>query len=121
LTGTVPEPDQRSFRRPLPVAVLCLLGWLLLGLAGWRILARWGVFESLPRIRAIGGPAALLLAAVILWGYWRMRRWALWVAALGLMARVALSISGMLPLRPLDLIWPGLLLFPGLAYYRRLR
>ena len=62
---------------------------------------------------------AVIVAALV--GYWRMRRWGVWLLALAVTARAAASLSTTLPLRPADLAVPVILLAAGLGFVQRLR
>jgi hypothetical protein len=107
--------------RPLALTVLCIVGWLAISVAAGRILVQWEVFSELPAAHVIGAPLALAIPAASLLGYWVMRRWGLWLILLGTLARVGAGIVGVLALRPADLIWPGVIVLFGLAYFRRLK
>lgn len=107
--------------RPLALTVLCLVGWLAIAVSAGRIATQWEVFSQLPAAHVIGAPLALAIPATSLVGYWVMRRWGLWLILLGTLARVAVGSVGALPLRPADLIWPGVIVLFGLAYFRRLK
>jgi hypothetical protein len=107
--------------RPLPLTLLCLLGWLAVVVTGARVIARWDVFGALPWAHAIGATLALAVTAVSLLGYWRMRRWGLWVILAGTLARIAAGLVGALPMRPADFLWPAVAVLFGLIYYGRLR
>lgn len=108
-------------RRPWPIGILCVIGWLGIAVAAARILQHWRALADLPTARVMGAPVALTVSAVALLGYWRMRRWGLYLMLAGVLVRVITGITGTLPLRPLDLLWPGVILLLGLVYYRRLR
>jgi hypothetical protein len=110
-----------STGRPLPLTVLCLLGWLAIALAVVRIIARWDAFSTLPSTHLASALLALAIAALALLGYWYLRRWGLWLALLAGIARAAAGLAGVLALRPADLFWPGVIVLFGLVYYRRLR
>jgi hypothetical protein len=108
-------------RRPLPLTLFCMLGWLAIAFAVGRIVSQWEAFSALPPVQVFGAPVALAVAAVALVGYWLMRRWGLWLALIAVLARVVAGLVGTLPLQPADLIWPGVIVVLGLVYFRRLR
>lgn len=108
-------------RQPWLITILCIIGWLGVLAATVRIVIQWDTLRTLPTIHVVGAPVALAVTAVALLGYWRMRRWGLWLILTGLVARAATGLTGALPIRPADLAWPGLILIVGLIYYRRLR
>ena len=110
-----------KFRRPLPLTVLCLVGWLVIAVAASRIAIHWPVIRTLPPAHVVGAPVAIAVSAVSLIGYWLMRRWGLGLILLGTLIRVAVSLAGTLPVRLVDLLWPGVIVSFGLVYFRRLR
>lgn len=112
--------DDRK-RQPLPIRILCVVGWLGVAIAAARIVAQWRDISALPTAHILGAPLALAVTAIALLGYWWMRRWGVWLMGAGVLARVATGITGTLPLRPSDLAWPAVILIVGLTYYRRLR
>ncbi|UCF19768.1 MAG: hypothetical protein JSU87_17955 [Gemmatimonadota bacterium] len=114
------DANEPRVERPLALTVLCLLGWLAVALAAWRIVTQWDVFSRLPSAHVAGAPLALVVTAVSLLGYWKMRRWGLWLISAGLLARILTGFTGTLPLRPLDLMWPVVMVLLGLSYFRRL-
>lgn len=120
LIASSPETEVK-FRRPLPLTALCLVGWLGIAVAAWRIAIHWPVIRTLPPAHVVGAPVALAVSAVSLVGYWLMRRWGLGLILLGTLIRVALGLAGTLPVRLVDLLWPGVIVSFGLVYFRRLR
>lgn len=114
--GNVPTPR----RRPWPLTVLCLLGWSLVAVAVVRLAVRWRAFADVGTGVAVGGGVALAVTVIALVGYWRLKRWGLWLVLLGTGLRLAGGAWGAPPLRTTDLLWPAILLLVGFAYYRRL-
>lgn len=115
-----PDRDAKLRRRPLPLTLLCLLGWVAIVLASAQIVTSWIVFTDLPPEHVVGALAALGVTAVALVGYWMMRRWGLWLMVIAALARIASALMNAIPARPTDLIWPGVVMLLGLVYYRRL-
>ncbi len=108
-------------RRPAGLTAACIVGWLLLAIAVAGIAARWDVLRGISAGRqaaALALPVALLATLI---GYWRLRRWGVWVVLIGLLARLGASVVGSLPIRPADLILPAAILVVGALYWRRLR
>lgn len=113
-------PNVDRQRRPLSLTLLCLLGWLAIAFAAARIVTGWEAFIELPPAHVAGALAALAVTALALAGYWMMRRWGLWLVVVAALARVVSGLTDVLPLRPADLLWPGVIVLLGLVYYRRL-
>lgn len=82
---------------------------------------QWRAFTALPIGYLVGAPAALVVTAAALYGYWRLRRWGLWLIAFGTAVRLTATLVGFIPLGRWDLVWPSLLVVVGLGYLRRLR
>lgn len=119
VTGPTSKPTAER-RRPPPLTLLCLSGWLAIAFAGVRILTSWYVFIDLPPAHVVGALAALGVTAVALAGYWMLRRWGLWLMVIAALARIVSALLDAIPLRPVDLVSPGVIILLGLFYYRRL-
>ncbi len=100
---------------------VCLVGWVGIAVAAAGIVVQWRGFRSLPIGYVVGAPAALLVTGAALYGYWRLRRWGLWLIAFGTAIRLMATLLGAIPLGRWDLVWPSLLVIVGVAYLRRLR
>jgi len=98
-----------------------LVGWVGIALAATGMAIQWRTFTALPLGYVVGALAALVVTAAALYGYWRMRRWGLWLIAFGTAIRLTATLVGALPLGRWDLVWPSLLVVVGLGYLRRLR
>lgn len=117
--GAAGEPGGAA--RPLPLTLVCIIGSLLLLAAAVRISARWDQFQALTAARQAAALGALALIATTFVGYWRMRRWGLWVISVALAGRALVGATGWIPLKLPDLALPACILLAGLAYARRLR
>lgn len=105
--------------RPLLLTIVCFVGGLALVLGALRIGARWSAFNTLSLGLRLATTAALAAAAATLVGYWRMRRWGLWVIGLVTVARGIAGLAGAAPMHGADFVLPALLGLTGLAYWRR--
>lgn len=126
LTGAAQGPPgatatAASGRRPLLLTGVCLLGWLAILIVALRIATRWDVYQSLPAWRLGATALALGLGAGALLGYWRMRRWGLWLLVVAILGRAVLGAINLAPLGAADLVFPVALLLAGSLYVRRLR
>lgn len=113
--------DGSSAPRPTLLTWVCLVGWAGIALAATGMVTQWRTFTALPIGYVAGAPAALVVTAAALYGYWRLRRWGLWLIAFGTAARLTATLVGAIPLGRWDLVWPSLLVVVGLGYLRRLR
>ncbi len=122
MTATGPySHDGSSAPRPTLLTWVCLLGWVGIAVAAAGIVIQWRTFITLPIAYLVGAPAALLVTAAALYGYWRLRRWGLWLIAFGTATRLIATLVGAIPLGRWDLVWPSLIVVVGLGYLRRLR
>ena len=118
--AAAPRTDDPQ-RRPLVLTMVCLVGWGTVALGAARIVTRWQAFQELSPLRAAATVLALTVIVAVLVGYWRMRRWGVWLLALTLAARVAASVGTALPLRAVDLVLPVTILALGVVFFKRLR
>jgi hypothetical protein len=105
--------------RPRTLIALCIIGWSAIALAVGSVILRSDLLAALPEAEAVGGTIALAGSAVALLGYWRMRRWGLWLILAVACARVIAGWLDLFPLRLTDLVWPAIIVVVGLYYYRR--
>jgi hypothetical protein len=107
-------------KRPLPVAVLCILGAIAAAMAIviLSVNALWVVPPSAGQRAVAFGATALVLTA--LYGLWRMKRWSVLLVGTLLLVRVVYGLAAHLPWNPPVLVLPVLLLLAGLAYRRQM-
>ncbi|HEX9727613.1 MAG TPA: hypothetical protein VGA37_03795 [Gemmatimonadales bacterium] len=118
------EPDLASSVpvRPWPITLICVIGVLAAAVAILVALVQ-DATGALPRSTA-AVPIIVLsvgISLTSLWGYWRMRRWGVWLMTTGLVVTTALTVAAGRAPRPDSMTAPMLMLVIGLAYYRRMR
>lgn len=124
MTPDTASQDNRAktqIGRPVSLTIVCVVGWALLLAAMARIGTSWDSLLHLSAGRAFAGIAATLALAIALLGYWRLRRWGLWLVALTILARFGISALSRLPLQPADIALPVFLVIIGALYWKRLR
>jgi len=114
------SPRPRLLPRPWPITTVCLLG-AAAGLVAVALLTTsfaWAVEPSAGQ--RVAGLAAVAAALISLFGYWRMRRWAVALVAVLFAARIVYGLVRPAGWSVAGLVGPVLLLVLGAAYWKRM-
>lgn len=108
-------------KRPLAITIICLIAFLALGVSLFMLPS---LYRTLTTTYASWyGPvwlASLALSVVSLIGYWRMKKWGVFLYILTAVGSTVIGLQQGLPFTWLNLAAPLLVSILGLVYLRRM-